>query len=213
MPIARCCSSSTTRMCFASVEVAIVNPPSLKPTSTRLCQSIAHRIRADCRGTTSRPGSSTSNTLPGCAPRLRTLILPRMRLTSVRTMNSPSPVPVFDRSSSLPMRKKRPKIFCRKLIGDAGPVVDDPRDHRASAGHPRLHDHLGLLAGVLDRVVDQIAKHDFDVHRLGAAPRPAVSSSLIVSSAAGSAGKPSLRSCAARRTVRRPPSRRSAGPG
>ena len=58
----------------------------------------------------------------GWVPRPRTVICPCIRLTSVRTMNSPSPVPGFERSNSLPMRTKRPKILRRSLAGMPGPL-------------------------------------------------------------------------------------------
>lgn len=49
-------------------------------------------------------GSRTSNTVPGREPRPETITFPRKRRTRVCTMYSPRPVPLFDRSNSLPMR-------------------------------------------------------------------------------------------------------------
>ena len=92
---------------------------------------------------------------------------PPSRLTRLRTINSPRPVPVRDRSSSFPRRTKRPKILRRSGCGNAAPVVDDARDDGVLSLGVRFDFHARLAVGIFDGIVDQIAEDHFQVHRPG----------------------------------------------
>ncbi len=82
----------------------------------------ARRRRLVLVGLGFRAGSRTSKTVPAPSSRPLTRMRPRMRLTNVRTIYRPRPVPGLSRSSSSPKRTKRPNILRRDSRGMPRPL-------------------------------------------------------------------------------------------